>query len=116
MAPLVEAKVAESDVLAFWAAQPFDLALRRHEGNCDLCFLKGRAKRARVMRERPELAAWWIQQEDGPLVQLAAKPNGRRFRADGPTYAQQLAAVLAQPLLPGLDLDEDDVTPCACHD
>lgn len=68
------------------------------------------------MRDRPDLATWWIQQEEGPLVQLSAKPNGRRFRADGPTYAQQLAAVQRQPLLTGLDLDEEDAIPCACHD
>lgn len=35
--PLYDARVTGADVLAFWRAQPFDLALRPHESNCDGC-------------------------------------------------------------------------------
>lgn len=61
--PLAEAGVTVADVDAFWKAQSFDLKLKKWEGNCDLCFLKGRAKRTRIMRDNPEAAAWWIAQE-----------------------------------------------------
>lgn len=35
--PLIEAGITKQDVLAWWAAQPFDLALGPNESNCDLC-------------------------------------------------------------------------------
>jgi hypothetical protein len=65
--PLADAGVTVADVDAFWKAQPFDLQLRKWEGNCDLCFLKGRAKRTRIMRDRPDLAAWWVQEEEAAI-------------------------------------------------
>lgn len=80
--PLAEAGVTEAEVMAFWAGQPFDLQLRQHEGNCDLCFLKGPRKRQQIMRDRPDLAVWWIAQED----RISA-----RFRNDCPSY-RDLAA------------------------
>jgi hypothetical protein len=61
--PLSKAKVRKADVMAFWAAQPFDLGLEPWEGNCDLCFLKGAAIRRRILRDRPHVADWWIEQE-----------------------------------------------------
>jgi len=61
--PLSDAGVSVADVDAFWAAQPFDLGLRKWEGNCDLCFLKGRAKRTRIMRDNPGSPDWWIDME-----------------------------------------------------
>ena len=63
--PLAKTKVIKADVMAFWAAQPFDLGLRPHEGNCDLCFMKGRGLRKRIIRDDPGLAAWWDGQERG---------------------------------------------------
>ena len=32
-------------------------------GNCDLCFLKSSKKRLSIIRERPDLARWWIEKE-----------------------------------------------------
>jgi 3'-phosphoadenosine 5'-phosphosulfate sulfotransferase (PAPS reductase)/FAD synthetase len=61
--PLASADVTESDVMNFWARQPFDLQLRQDEGNCDLCFLKGKKKLIRLIMDRPDLADWWIEQE-----------------------------------------------------
>lgn len=61
--PLARAKVRKPDVLAFWKAQPFDLKLAPHEGNCDLCFMKGRGLRKRIIRDDPDVAVWWQQQE-----------------------------------------------------
>jgi 3'-phosphoadenosine 5'-phosphosulfate sulfotransferase (PAPS reductase)/FAD synthetase len=62
-APLYDAKITKEDVLAFWASQPFDLALGPHESNCDLCFLKGTSKRLSVLQQDPSRADWWIEQE-----------------------------------------------------
>lgn len=61
--PLAAAKVARADVMAFWAKQDFDLGLRPWEGNCDLCFLKGRAIRKHIIRDAPHRAAWWARKE-----------------------------------------------------
>lgn len=61
--PLSKAKVSKVQVMAFWARQTFDLGLRHYEGNCDLCFLKGRGKLMNLIRENPGIADWWIAQE-----------------------------------------------------
>jgi 3'-phosphoadenosine 5'-phosphosulfate sulfotransferase (PAPS reductase)/FAD synthetase len=62
--PLADAGVGRHHVAAFWAAQPFDLALPNVNGNCwlgncDGCFLKSEANVAAFTREFPERAAWW---------------------------------------------------------
>lgn len=61
--PLSKAKIVKADVMAFWAAQDFDLGLEPYEGNCDLCFLKGRGIRKRIIRDNPQLAGWWSENE-----------------------------------------------------
>lgn len=108
--PLYDARVVKSDIMAFWRANDFDLSLRSHESNCDLCFLKGRKTRERLMRERPELVPWWAEQE--------ARIGGR-FHAHEPGYARTLEIVRRLPLLP-MDLDPDEADegtiPCTCTD
>jgi len=61
--PLDKSRITKTDVAAFWNAQPFDLGLKSYEGNCDLCFLKGRNKLKAIIREQPGVADWWISQE-----------------------------------------------------
>lgn len=61
--PLYHAGIRKADVLDFWRAQPFDLQLLGHEGNCDLCFQKGLAKKLDIIRRNPERAQWWIAAE-----------------------------------------------------
>jgi 3'-phosphoadenosine 5'-phosphosulfate sulfotransferase (PAPS reductase)/FAD synthetase len=74
--PLAKAKVAKADVMRFWLGdnadpimlshplpQGFDLGLRDHEGNCDLCFMKARATRKRIIRDVPGVAMWWDRLE-----------------------------------------------------
>jgi 3'-phosphoadenosine 5'-phosphosulfate sulfotransferase (PAPS reductase)/FAD synthetase len=75
--PLSKAKVTKrGHILPFWLGgnvdpikltsplpQGFDLGLRDYEGNCDMCFLKSKAKLAAIMRENPGMADWWIAQE-----------------------------------------------------
>lgn len=93
--PLSKAKVTKRDVAAFWQAQEFDLGLQSYEGNCDLCFLKSRAKLANIMRENPGVADWWIEQES--LVR-ASKPAGARFVTEY-SYADLLDHTDRSPLL-----------------
>lgn len=94
--PLDKARVTKRDVMAFWAAQPFDLKLRPHEGNCDLCFLKSEGKLRAIVRDNPGVEDWWIAKEAG----------GKRFER-ARTFAEIAAATHAQPLLPLTD-DEHD--------
>jgi len=75
--PLSRAKATKrGHVLPFWLGensdplrlthplpQGFDLGLRDYEGNCDLCFLKSKAKLEAIIRERPGSADWWAAQE-----------------------------------------------------
>lgn len=61
--PLSRAKITRRDVLAFWKSQPFDLGLAGGEGNCDLCFMKGRGLRKAIIRDNPAAAGWWMFQE-----------------------------------------------------
>lgn len=98
--PLADAGITVGDVNAFWRAQPFDLQLRPHEGNCDLCFLKGYDKLKNIVRDRPDLALWWAEQE---------ARMGATFRNDRPSYA----AMLAQP---DLFQQADDLIECYCTD
>jgi Phosphoadenosine phosphosulfate reductase family len=61
--PLYHERITKEDVRRFWANQPFDLELRDYEGNCDLCFLKGKRKRLTILLENPQVADWWSYQE-----------------------------------------------------
>lgn len=63
VAPLAREKITLADVTVFWRAQAFDLGIDPGEGNCDLCFLKGRRLRKEIIRRRPESARWWIDAE-----------------------------------------------------
>lgn len=96
--PLAKAKVRKADVMAFWAAQPFDLGLLPHQGNCDLCFLKGRGLKKALIRENPAVAGWWAEQE----------AMGQRFdRRD--SIAGLAAEALNDLFAAPLDGDEYDV-------
>ena len=123
--PLADSGVREADVLDWWKRQPFDLGIPSYAGNCACCFLKGRAKLIRIIREDPTLADWWIEQE--AKVANRTGPDGRacesmkRFRL-GETYAELKAAALADRDLfdeaaasPG-ESAESDSFDCHCTD
>lgn len=101
--PLSRAKVTRRDVEAFWQIQPFDLALRPYEGNCDLCFLKSKAKLEAIVRENPGIADWWIEQEQS--IEPRPGQAGDRFVMDR-TYASLAQHVEQSPTL--FDDDEHD--------
>ena len=67
--PLNSAGVVKKDIMEFWNAQPFDLALYGRngvtpKGNCDGCFLKSEATLAMMWREHPDRMEWWSRMED----------------------------------------------------
>ena len=73
--PLTDVGVREADMLAWWKEQPFDLGIPSWAGNGTLCFLKGRRKLLRSVRDDPALADWWIEQE--AKVARRTGPDGR---------------------------------------
>lgn len=111
IAPLAQAGITQEDVMAFWARAPFDLQLQSHEGNCDLCFLKGQGKLERILRERPDLAEWWVRMET--IIQGGV--NGTdRFRKDRPSYAGLLARS-QRASLPMMGAEEEDLLDVSCN-
>jgi hypothetical protein len=74
--PLAKAQKVKADVLTHWLGlnvsaknpdyplpQGFDLGLELWEGNCDLCFQKGKGIRKRIIRDDPTVSTWWDAQE-----------------------------------------------------
>lgn len=62
--PLYKDSITKKHILEFWNKQPFDLIINSHEGNCDLCFLKGLTKKIELLRQKPEVAKWWAEMEN----------------------------------------------------
>jgi 3'-phosphoadenosine 5'-phosphosulfate sulfotransferase (PAPS reductase)/FAD synthetase len=88
--PLADAGVTQPDVRDFWRAQSFDLGLRgAWEGNCDGCFLKGRAAILRMAHDHPERMQWWAEME---AIPRGTRGVNRRFRKDREDYAALLYA------------------------
>ena len=116
--PLYIEGVTAKDVGRFWNNNDFDLNLPNNNGvtdwgNCDLCFLKGTSKKQSIIRERPELADWWIEQEDS--LKGKGKGNGSYFRKDTPSYQTMKTIALEQTnIFDNLYIDE--TIPCFCGD
>lgn len=116
--PLATAGATKRDVAAFWDRQNWGLALPSVNGttplgNCDLCFLKSAATIAGIMRDRPELARWWIEAE-AEAEARASKPLGAKFRKDRPSYADMLESTKRQGVMDfGID---DGRIDCFCMD
>ena len=99
--PLSKGKITLRDVSDFWKSQDFDLNLFPHEGNCDLCFLKGKNKLRHIIRSNPKLADWWIGHE---------AERHAPFRKYGePSYENLRKDVLSQGYFDFGDDEEHDV-------
>lgn len=113
VAPLAAAGVTIDDINDFWCRQPFKLELQQHEGNCDLCFLKGAGKIRRMLKERPDLADWWIQQEE----RIPRSSGGTdQFRRDRASYRIQLQLAQRPGLFDGVDEPDELSSYCSCTD
>jgi len=104
--PLYHAGTTKPDVLAFWRTQPFDLQLADHEGNCDLCFLKGKGKLLDLIRKRPEEAEWWSDCEQA----MGATFSRRQSYNDLLRYTQ------AMPTLDFWPVEAEESLTCFCTD
>jgi 3'-phosphoadenosine 5'-phosphosulfate sulfotransferase (PAPS reductase)/FAD synthetase len=107
--PLVRAGITRGDVLEFWAGNEFDLKLEARGGvtalgNCDLCFMKGADQILSAIRQKPERAIWWIEQE---------KKIGATFHKDRPSYQEMHALAVNHGDLFGYD---ESLIECACTD
>lgn len=117
--PLIEMGVTEADVLRFWSQNDFDLRLESFEGNCDLCFLKKKAKRVGMARRYPERIKWWMEWEDrharGHIghhepkrTDKGGKKNGVVFRMNEPYSMIKELAESGVTCVGGTDI------PCSC--
>ncbi len=111
--PLRYAKVTESMVMDFWAGMDFDLKLSQGEGNCDLCFLKSTNKVMSMLQEKPELADWWIKQEEFQSKRNDLKQSSKLFRVDRPSYSDLKRIATTQQ---SFNFFDDPTMPCSCHD
>lgn len=114
--PLYLDGVSAKDVGNFWSNNNFDLELPNNNGvtdwgNCDLCFLKGTGKKQSIIREKPELADWWIDQES----LLEGIGTGAYFRADRPSYKTMQNEALNQTNI-FENIYPDETIPCFCGD
>ena len=109
LTPLDNAKVTKEEVAKFWSDHWFDLDLPNDgiHSNCDLCFLKGRKKVETLIREKPEIADWWIEREE---------ENKTVFRKDRFSYKQVKDEILSQPSLFTDETDDGDLGDCFCTD
>lgn len=63
----------KSDVLEWWARQPFDLEIPEHLGNCVFCIKKGLNKVALAMRDEPEMLARFRAVIESPEVRVVER-------------------------------------------
>lgn len=107
--PLYQDKITVKEVLEFWQKNNFDLKLTSENGNtvagnCDLCFLKGTKTLTKIIKEKPDLADWWVVQE---------KKIGATFRKDA-SYLDLID--LTKLEAKQIELFDDDSRSCFCHD
>ena len=95
--PLAKAGIRKADVEAFFAANDFDLELKKGRGNCDHCpFLSDKARIARA-RLYPETLSWWKAHE-----------VARNFAFGRMSIAEIEAHIAANPLLIPVEIDDDE--------
>ena len=107
--PLATDKVTTKDVLDFWDKQSFNLQTVTVNGNsllsnCDLCFLKKANHLVSLIRDNPNRAIWWAEQE---------KIIGARFNQAHPSYADMLTFNEKQN---GFLFENEETIACFCGD
>jgi len=115
LVPLYQAKVTKKDIYNFWNKQNFDLNLsnlngKTPAGNCDLCFLKGKKTLTSILKERPDMANWWITQESKFNTDKHIEHKTNRFIKDI-SYIE-----LVDLSKTNKDLFDDEQMTCFCHD
>lgn len=124
LVPLYDNKVMVEDVALFWENNEFDLGLPNHSGktlagNCDLCFLKGTRTLIKLIKEKPELADWWIEQEQ-KIEKLNKGTEYENKKVSTATFNKSRSYTdlveLARLDAKQISMFEDDARSCFCHD
>lgn len=120
--PLYTDKKSVKHIYEYWKNNTFDLNLPNHggktlAGNCDLCYLKGTQTLVNILREKPKLADWWIEQE-GKVQAWRTEDRGSKygmtFKGNGMSYIKLLDVTKLDQKQ--IDLFDDDSRSCFCHD
>lgn len=106
--PLFEQGISKPEIVLFFRSKPYDLKIASILGNCDLCFLKGEAAAMAIIKDKPERADKWIEDEEDKDL----NPNGYTYHK-GKTMRQiRDAALKTQTLFPLEELNPK--FNCAC--
>lgn len=62
--PLYEDKICKPQIVDYFLSKPYKLNVPKILGNCDLCFMKGKAAIIAILSQHPELADKWIADEE----------------------------------------------------
>lgn len=111
MYPLFHDGTTKKDVIEYFKHKPYDLEIPHILGNCTLCFMKGKNAIIAILREYPELADKWI--EDETEAQKWGKYGGHTYFEN--VTIEQLRNIAQNNLFKGYDLNE--IKPafnCAC--
>lgn len=116
LVPLYNAKVTKKDIYKFWETKNFDLNLtnlngKTPAGNCDLCFLKGKKTLTSILKERPDMADWWIDQEKKFDTVLHKKHRTNQF-----IHNINYIELVDLSKIEQLQLFDDEQVTCFCHD
>lgn len=107
--PLVDRGIVSADVFRFWSDQPFDLQVRKGEGNCKLCFEKGGAQLRGVVSSSPDSAG--IERWEAREARVGATfKKGDSYAAIADNIKRQL------PIFTNTPEDDYDARPCSCGD
>ncbi|MCG6644455.1 phosphoadenosine phosphosulfate reductase family protein [Acinetobacter baumannii] len=68
----------KDQILDWWEAQPFDLAITEHLGNCVFCIKKHLNKVALAAKDEPEMAVKWIGLTEGPTVRTEGRKHNHK--------------------------------------
>jgi len=102
--PLFESKITKQIVNEYWSKKPYTLEIPSILGNCTLCFMKGKNAILAILREFPELADEWINDEK----------NSKYTYFNGVTI-ETLKSISQNNLFKEFDLDNiNPAYDCAC--
>lgn len=110
MFPLLSWHISEKQVMSFWRKSEFDLNLQSYEGNCDLCFLKAKWKRIKLVQDHPEMIEWW----KGWEAKKEATKNGKLFRLDESYADLEQIAKHAKDQSEFCFVGQSEDIPCSC--
>ena len=81
------------------------------EGNCDLCFKKSLKKRLTIIKEKPEVAEWWLDMEG-----KYSSESIPRFDLRTNISIEQLVEMAERPFTKAQDLHQLDKQQCDLFD